>query len=265
LLSTSAAVAADDTGVDSKDQLQIDWVIPAEAFAAAVTDHPDANLRYEVKFVPRRLFRTTANLIGADGELLLPVDAELFAMIGAKRALCSQGKYQADSAGANNRVCIVDEDGDGAFDSYFLRGLGKSFWTTDKMWFAMNDYFPTIRRPLKSAGIAEADRLQAKNHVAATFDYTVTKAGTVDSVVSIERSFRFVGSCAGDKPTVPAPIERVAECGISGQVFRATNFGAKKRQDRVLSASGPGRDVTVRFDVAPRLFGARLMNGVYFD
>lgn len=247
------------------DDLQIDWVVPAGGFVRSAEDAAKGFPSYEAKALPRRLYTADADVLAKDGSKLLPKGAQLYAMIGKLFMVCSQEQAAAPYRAASSRVCLVDEDGDRQFDTYFTRSMGRSWMSGDQMWFAMNNNVPASRSAIIPARATEIDRSQAAQTVSVGLNFYVDADGTIRGGASIAHQFGFSGRCGQAKP-VPDPAGWVtARCLVRDMVVRASNFAALEAKDRKVEVSLPKRELALRFDVAPRLLGARLMNGVYLD
>lgn len=257
LFATPASAAIDD--------LQIDWVVPADGFVRSDEDAAKGIPRYEAKALPRRLYAADADVLAKDGSKLLPKGAQLYAMVGKLFMVCSQAQAATPYRAASNRVCLVDEDGDRQFDTYFTRSMGRSWMSGDQMWFAMNNNIPAKRSPIIPARATQIDRNQAAQTVSVGLNFYVDADGTIRGGASIAHQFGFSGRC-GQANSVPDPAGWVtARCLVKDLVVRASNFTAPEAKDRKVEVSLPQRELALRFDVAPRLLGARLMNGVYLD
>ena len=139
--------------IASVDDLQIDWVVPAGTFADAKTIER-GNVLFKVKPLPRKLYATTGEVTATGGQKLLPEGAQLYSMIGRHLLACSQAPGPEGYASHSSRICLLDSDDDGKFDSYFERHTGKAFLTSDGMWYAMNGN-PGPALPLKGAAFVE--------------------------------------------------------------------------------------------------------------
>ncbi|MEO7385022.1 MAG: hypothetical protein ABIU18_08845, partial [Novosphingobium sp.] len=133
------------------------------------------------------------------------------------------------------------------------------------MWFAMNNRIPQNRSPIRSATPKEIDRTGAKVVVNISIGIGARPDGSVDTGVSIFGKFNFRGHCVPRKPIFESDGATKSQCLMPDLVVRAANFTAEKTKDQKLEISFPQREIAVRFDVAPRLMGARLMSGVYFE
>lgn len=143
--------------------------------------------------------------------------------------------------------------------------MGRSWVTGDEMWFAMNNRIPQNRLPIRSAKANEIDRKEAKVAFKISIGIGAQSDGSVETGVSIFDKFHFRGHCFPRKPIVESDGSTKSQCLMPDLVVRASNFVAEKIRDQKLQISFPQREISVRFDVAPRLMGARLMNGVYFE
>ena len=247
-----------------RNGLQIDWVIPAGQIEAAQHPSKDFATSLSLKLVPRRLYVAQNPVLGGDGQRLLPQGAQLFAMIGERMMACSQQAAPEGYAGANGRVCVYDSNGDGKLDSWFLRSTGKSFMTSDGMWFAMNAAMPSAMSALATPDLAEVSREGAVAKGAIDLDVRVYKDGSAYLEMTIEKKFKFKGDCEPSKPVLRDNRTAQVTCLLPELILETGNLDAVKGRDRSALFHPPARDIGVGFDAADRLFGTRLLERVYF-
>lgn len=260
-----AAASAASPAVATVDDLQIAWVITKEALAKR-DNHPNPGSLLRTLLLPQRLFVSDEIVADSKGKKLLPAGAQLYLMIGERLTVCSQEHFEKGFAGAGRRICLIDQNGDQKFDTYFTKSMGRSWLTGDEMWFAMNSSIPKKTKPVRPFSYQEIDRTEAK--VSPTFWLVLggpdgEEKFSIGSTFETRHSFgtrcvtmgrmRLTNSTSFDL-ACPFP-----ETAISVFVKDATG------QIERLQADFPKRDVAVRFDVAPRLLGTRLMSGAYFE
>lgn len=140
-----------------QDEYQIAWVLaPVPSNPRMVTADRNGIL-FSAPLLPERLYRTAEPVRAADRTLLIPEGMQMVLMDYSRFLVCSQEQGTEGSAARSNRVCLLDETGDGHPDTYFLRSYGRSGWTTDGMWFAMNRRIPQRRLPLAGVNLIEID------------------------------------------------------------------------------------------------------------
>ena len=260
--SAATAPVVEKYGFKYIDELQIDWVIPAGNFGKHDGKELFRNTPMILELMPKRLFLTNGDVVASDGKKLLGKGAQLYAMIGRKLMGCSQEAAPEGYLGATNRVCLLDTNADGAFDVYFLRGFGKSFFVTDQMWFAINANLPADIPALKPVEFAEVDRAEARQKLAIGIDFTIDKSGHVFTTATLGRGQQFAGGCVlvdgYEKRGEGVPLA----CFSPDFVVTPRNLAAPKPERKIV-VSAPKRDVEVRFDVSSRLL-ARNMESFYF-
>ncbi|WP_310535347.1 hypothetical protein [Novosphingobium sp.] len=248
-----------------KDELQVDWAIPADAFAPGKGEAKPGGLTFSFSLVPARMLVANEPVKSGDGKALLPKSAQLYLMVGSRLLACSQDQFAAGFVGSSNRVCVLDSDGNGRFDAYFLRSRGRSFMTGDQMWFAMNDSMPTRAMSLKDFAFVDGDPLAASQRPKIDWHLVANDKGQVSSVMRIEDKHSFGSLCPWHAPAKEAlPDELKVPCGAGDFIVHAWNL-TKPRAEQRVELLAPNRTVKVRFDVDPRLMGARLMSGMYFE
>lgn len=248
------------------DDLQIDWIVPAGTFADAKTVER-GNVVFNVKPLPRKLYATTRDVTATGGQKLLPAGAQLYAMIGIHLLACSQAQGPEGYASHSSRICLLDSDGDGRFDSYFERNTGKAFLTSDGMWYAMNGN-PGAALPLTDADFVEVSRTLATErpevHLKVDFFYSKRRGmGAARIEISIDKGpGKFLGNCTPKDVMVENGRAKIV-CLTPDLIFGITvPQGEHSKTD--YEVVDPRRDVAVRFDVAPRLMGGRLMDAIHF-
>lgn len=246
------------------DDLQIDWVIPAGTIDENAL-HEGKDRRVFIRPVPRRLFAPTADVISLDGVNLLPAGAPLYAMVGPAFMVCSQAVAPAAYVAKSNRVCLRDVDGDGKLDSYFTRSRGRSFMTGDQMWFAMNNNIPKPIGAIQSLELTEVDRMQAPERPGLDIGFSAQRDGAVRMTVVIEGQHSFSMRCEPTSPANANDNRSAFLCMDPGFQVWSMSVGTADKPVYDLKIVAPKREVAVRFDVAPRLMGARLMSGMYFE
>lgn len=246
------------------DDLQIDWVIPAGTIDETAL-HEGKERRVLIRPVPRKMFAPNADVISSDGVKLLPAGAPLYAMVGPAFMVCSQAVAPAAYVAKSNRVCLRDADGDGKLDTYFTRSRGRSFMAGDQMWFAMNNNIPKPLGSIQSIELAEVDRVQAPERPGLDIGFSAQRNGTVRMTVVIEGQHSFSMRCEPTSRTSADDDHSTFLCMDPGFEVLSMSVGTADKPAYDLKVVAPKREVAVRFDVAPRLMGARLMNGMYFE
>jgi len=255
--------ATADASPGRKDALQIDWEIPQGAFAPEKLQAEKRGVSFTFNLVPAHLLVTDQVVTTVDGQAVLPSGAQLYRMVGPKLLACSQDQFPAGQLGTGNRVCVLDEDGDGRFDSYFLRSMGRSFLAGDMMWFAMNDNMPSPAGRLQPFTASDGNPLDAHQRAKIIWTLIPQSAGGVSIDLDIEDHHHFRSYC-GDRKGGNTATEFRGPCGSPSIEVHAWNLD-KPAPERMIEVKAPDRRLKVRFDVEPRLMGARLMSGMIVE
>ena len=257
LMQSGAAMAA-------VDDLQIDWVIPADAIDENALNEGERR-SVTIEPVPRKMFASGVEILATNGKKLVPAGAPLYAMVGTSFMVCSQAAAPDGFAAKGNRVCLRDTDGDGKLDSYFTRSRGRSFMAGDKMWFAMNSNIPKPVGTIQTVELAEVDRMQAPERPTMQIGFVSGTDGTVHMGIQIEGQHSFSVRCVEAQGVIAPDTHRAFGCMEPGFIVVRKAVGTPDEPAYALTVTVPKRELAVRFDVAPRLMGARLMSGMYFE
>lgn len=259
-----AAVFQPASAMAAVDDLQIDWVIPAGGIDEVALNSGERR-EIGLRPVPRKMFAHAADVMSEAGVKLLPAGAPLYLMVGPKFMVCSQAVAPEGYLGKSNRVCLRDTDGDGKLDAYFTRSRGRSFMTGDQMWFAMNNNIPKPVGPIQPLQLSEMDRTQAPERPYLDMSFKADKDGEVRMGIVIENEHRFSLRCVKAGDTIVADNQNAYVCMDPGFLAVRQSVGTADKPAYDLKIIAPKREISVRFDVAPRLMGARLMSGMYFE
>lgn len=247
-----------------KNLLQIDWEIPAGAFARANAKVEDGTTSFETQLEPSQLIVADEPVVSADGKSLLPTGAQLYRMVGLNLAACSQDVFPEGFVGASRRVCLQDEDGDGRFDTYFVRQRGRSVWNTDGMWFAMNDIIPPPEGRLRPFSYKLDNPANANLKPEITLNLGAARGGGIYASISIKPMNSFSLICGKGKARSAKPDEFIGYCGSSVFLIQATNLD-KPEQEHVFKVVAPDGRLKVRFDAEARLLGNRIVTGMTIE
>lgn len=246
------------------DDLQIDWRIPAGAIDEAALN-ANEHRQASVELVPARMFVPDTDVLSGNGEKLLPAGTPLYLMIGRNFMLCSQSAAPKGYEGRKRRICLRDTNGDGELDSYFTRSRGRSFLSGDKMWFAMNSEIPSRMEPVQSIKLSEADRTDAPEKASLLLVFGARKNGQATMAVLITRDARFTSRCRANPGFDSQDGYDAYSCMMPDFVVLTKPVGTEDDRSFQFRYRVPMRELRVRFDVAPRLLGARLMSGMYIE
>lgn len=109
---------------------------------------------YETRLIPDRLFVAANDAKSANGIALFERGTQLVEMEYPNLLVCSLVPGLIGTLSNTKRVCLLDEDGDGDFDSYFTRILGRDFFASDMLWFVMNAKIPAKRDKFDGSGFS---------------------------------------------------------------------------------------------------------------
>lgn len=258
-LALTGATSA-NAALGRKDALQIDWEIPVGAFRQENSNVEKSVVSFNIRLVPAQLWVADEPILSIEGTLLLPKGAQLYGMIGPRLIACSQDEFAQMYIGSKNRVCVVDDNGDGKFDAYFLRGMARS--VTDRMWFAMNDSLPPNEGGIRTFSYSKKNPITAHQRPKIVWTLRPVSSGNVYLDLDIEDGSKFTSTC-GIADYEVKPTEFRGPCGSPNIEVYAWELNKRARGERV-EVKAPNRPLKVRFDVNPRLFG-RLMAGMLVE
>lgn len=81
----------------------------------------------ETRLLPPELYAAEAPVAAADGTLLMAAGQQI-ARLRARQLIACNIRRGPGGRASSKRVCLVDTDNDGRFDSYFERGTGGYYW-----------------------------------------------------------------------------------------------------------------------------------------
>ena len=131
------------------DEMQVAWMLPPLAAQPQTITLPRRRIIYQAPLLPERLFVVRQPVLGADGAVLAPAGTQFLLMEWPTLAVCSLGRDQTGLAGATQKVCLLDENGDGVPDTHF-RGSGDH-----DGWYVLNRRLPAVRQPLRPVALTE--------------------------------------------------------------------------------------------------------------
>lgn len=229
------------------DEYQIAWMIPpASSERQTVRAAPQGTL-FSTKLLPEKVFLTKSRVVAKNGDFLMPNGTRLALMDYPRLLACNLERGPEGSVARSNRICVLDEDGDLRFDTYFLRSFGKSMMTTDGLWFAMNGKMPKKRIGLAAFDHEEGDRTA----MAVSPELTVRYARIFDKsqatllVASVAGRLSATSVCNAYLPRDDAASGfRVQRCLVPG--FDVAVLG-REGESLTFSVAGQQRPVRVRF------------------
>lgn len=137
----------------------------------------------ETRLWPVELYRADADVVGVDGRLLLPEGGQLIAADTDQRVICNFD-YGADRdyRSGRMRVCLVDDDGDQDFDSYYQLNLNSYGY------IMMGGRIMTRRSPLAPVALSRIDSREMVDAPFMSLNYERILDADNDYVRMIERN-----------------------------------------------------------------------------
>jgi hypothetical protein len=131
------AIAASPANAANEVDYQVAWRLgPVERTGLSEWVKRNKTI-YSVSLLPERLFQTTEAVRSADGTLLLNSGMQLVAMDSQKTMACSLFRGIAPSVAEANRICLIDGDRDGRFESFLTRGFKPGFYGGEGQLFGL--------------------------------------------------------------------------------------------------------------------------------
>jgi hypothetical protein len=244
------------------NDVQIDWMIAKDDWAGAVPENKGRDVGFKLRLLPRTLFVSEEDIVAADGTKLLPAGAQLYAMTGPNLAVCSQLAAKAPFVGSSKRVCLRDDDGDGALDSYWLRFpvqqlLGKGDW------LILNGDVPPERARVVKSKLKSMPSNLAEIPAELFLRFSLKGNGSVQGYIWVKDGNSFYGPCFPTK----AAENKISEqfCLVPDLIVRGINFDAKNKDERRMEVALPSRDVKVRFDITKGILMGMSVNSIYLN
>lgn len=103
---------------------------------------------YETRLVPDRLYQADEAITSKEGILLIEKETQLVGMDFSSPLVCSLTAGGLKTLSSTSRVCLLDENNDGTYDSYFTKPLGNNLITYSGKWYAMKGKIPKKRQEL---------------------------------------------------------------------------------------------------------------------
>lgn len=110
---------------------------------------------YSIPLLPQKLFLTTSQVTTKENSTLLLPNVQLVLMESKFLMACSLRRGPKGSIAEKNRVCLIDENADGEFDSYLLRAFRSSLYVGEGHKFALAGRFEDAFKPVNSVSIKE--------------------------------------------------------------------------------------------------------------
>lgn len=139
------------------DEFQVAWTVPSLSPEPRTITVGRDRVIYRAWLVPERLFVVDEPVRGSDGAILAPAGAQFMLMDWPSLLVCSPGRYQTGLAGADDKICLLDENGDQSPDTTFRGSNAYSGW------FVMNRRMPAERSPVQAVRLREVDPSQLVN------------------------------------------------------------------------------------------------------
>lgn len=137
------ANAAQAAAPEDPNRYALQWVLEPQPVPAAPFWVKEQGEVAKTRLLPTKLYVVDDDVRSGDGTLLIPAAFQIVRLTTARETACTIAKASAGSRAARERVCVVDTNGDGAFDAYFTKGSGGYFW------FSMTGKLPAAPKPVK--------------------------------------------------------------------------------------------------------------------
>lgn len=257
LLAILAASAADAPvnrymTASPTDEYQIAWKLgPSPTKPGGWVQKNNEVVR--TRMLPERLFVAAADVRSASGELLVPKGMQLLGMDFSRPLVCSVAKGPAASRAASKRVCLLDEDGDGDFDSWFDRVMGRSTFRSDGFWFIMNQTLDANRAPLAPVTLTAvpSDQFDQKLDFELRYQSISDRSRVTTFSVKVGGSF-YILPCGAYIPEGPASAAALSGCEVAGVTM---NLAGRRKDELLIRLAGDFADQRVRFGAWQGLIG----------
>jgi hypothetical protein len=139
------AVAASPANAANEVDYQVAWRLgPVERVGLSQWVKRNETI-YSVSLVPERLFQTTEAVRSADGMLLLNSGMQLVGMDSRTAMVCSLFRGLSPSLAEANRICLIDGDRDGRFESFLTKGFKPGLYGGEGQLFGLAGKFAEVR------------------------------------------------------------------------------------------------------------------------
>lgn len=244
------------------DEYQIAWKL-----ASATPVAPEAWVRksrdvVRTRMLPERLFAAATDIRSATGELLIPKDMQLLGIDFRREMVCSVAKGPAGSRTATKRVCLLDEDGNGSFDSFFDRTMGRSTFNTDGHWFIMNQPLDSGRAPVAAVALIPipSERFDQKLELSLRYASISDRARATFFTARVGNAFFNVPCSAYWPETGAAPIGQQT-CDVAGMTV---TLAGRRKDELLMRLSGSFADQPVRFGAQQAIGFGRNISEIRF-
>jgi hypothetical protein len=250
-------------GAASVNEYQVAWeVAPIRTIESDLWVHPD-NEVFRTKLIPRRLFRPKTEIRSSDGALLLGQGNQLVEMDYSKPMVCTLERGPETTLSFSNRICLLDDNRDGRFESYFLKGLGKSLLTSDFMWFAMNAKIGGNFKALGNVDLEEIDKNLFDNAPNLILKYMSISDGSkrISLQAYIERFGPFHAYCDAYVAEASGKPAENPKCDFPGADVRLTGREGEALRFRVQNNQSP---TNIRFSASYGIVDRRITGFSFF-
>lgn len=244
------------------DEYQIAWKLaPATSVASEAWVRKNRDV-VRTRMLPERLFAAGADIRSATGELLVPKDMQLLGMDYRRAMVCSVAVGPVGSRTAGKRVCLLDEDGNGSFDSFFDRTMGRSTFNTDGYWFIMNQPLDTGRAPVGAVTLVPiaSERFDQKLELSLRYASISDRAQATFFRARTGNAFFSVPCNAYWPETGTAPVGGQA-CEVAGMTI---TLAGRRKDELLMRLSGSFADQPVRFGAQQAIGFGRNISEIRF-
>jgi hypothetical protein len=153
MVATSASTGADAV---KPGHYELNWVIASHALPPEPFWVKKIGKIVETRLLPVDLFQSSNPITDSAGRMLAVTGSQFARLQSDKLIACTIGKSGA-LPGKSERLCLIDQNNDGAFDGAFTRGGGSYYW------FELSGKIPEVVMPLAPLTLAKVDPASMRN------------------------------------------------------------------------------------------------------
>jgi hypothetical protein len=263
-LALAGVVVSPAASAASVKEYQVAWEIAPIRTAESDLWVRPGNEIFRAKLIPTKLFRPKGEIRSFDGVLLLLGPGnQLVEMDYSKPMVCTLERGPEGTQSFSNRVCLLDDNRDGRFESYFLTGLGKALLTSDFMWFAMNAKIGRSFKALGDVKLQEIDKNLLENSPNLILKYISISDGSqrISLQAYIERFGPFQAFCDAYVAEGNVRLAEHPKCDFPGAEVRLTGREGEALRFRVQNNQSP---TNIRFSASYGIVDRRITGFSFF-
>lgn len=217
---------------------------------------------YRIPLLPVRLFEVPETISISGGSVLLSKGSQLILMESKKYIACSLERGSKNTLSEKNRVCLIDSDLDGVFDSYLLRSFRAGFYGGEGQNYALAGKFNEDIRSIGSIKLLEIDPklyLRAP-HILLTFGSISDKSQSFLTYTSVGNLYALGRTC--NSFVAEGGPESSLSCNEVGANLRVT---ARKGKEFLFSISEQRKSQKIRFEYIKGMLDYRVVSFEIYD